>query len=62
MLTETNCQKNLNSVYTNPGLGREHLLYALNSGNHQTFLFALHDVMDAILNELESEQNYCRLN
>lgn len=62
MLTKTDCQQNIDSVFTNPGLGKEHLLRALNSGNQQTFLFALHDVMDAILQELESEQNYCRLN
>ena len=55
MLTETNCQKNTDSILINPSLGKEHLLHALNSGDRQTFLFALYDVMGAILEELESD-------
>ena len=56
MITLGNCQNDVRLAFVEPDLGKKHLIYALDSGDRQIFLLALHDVMDAILEELESER------
>jgi len=55
MLTKNDCQNNIELELINLNLGKQHLLAALDSGDRQAFLSALHKIMDAILEELESD-------
>ena len=55
MTTAIDCQNDVSSGLTELSLGKQHLLDALESGNEQTFLLALYDIMDAILEELERD-------
>ncbi|MEM8720733.1 MAG: hypothetical protein AAGE84_15795 [Cyanobacteria bacterium P01_G01_bin.39] len=54
MMTIASCQNDLKPALNEPDQGKQHLLSALDSGQ-QVFLEALHDVMDAILEELTSD-------
>lgn len=58
MVTIINCQDDdISSAFATPELGKKHLLTALDSGDRQIFISALHDVIDAIVEEIESEMN-----
>ncbi|MEM7593574.1 MAG: hypothetical protein AAF383_19030 [Cyanobacteria bacterium P01_A01_bin.83] len=54
MMISASCQNDLKPALAEPNQGKQHLLSALDSGQ-QVFLAALHDVMDAILEELKSD-------
>ena len=57
MITVSNGQDDVGSAFGTPELGKKHLIYALDSGDRQIFLSALHDVIDAIVEEIESDKN-----
>ena len=50
----TNCSDFFKTL-NNPQQGRQYLTTALESQNEQTFLVALHNLMDAIIWEIESD-------
>lgn len=54
MLTAKDLQNHVEPALANLDFGKQYLLSALNSGDRQLFLSALHNIMDVICQELES--------
>lgn len=50
---------NFVQILNHPQRGRQYLVTAIESQNEQIFLAALHNLMDAILRDLESGDRAC---